>query len=144
MNYRKRRDLLSAMFWWAALLFTIGFWYAVFRLFVAPAFAHEAIPTAANPLGWRYDWECCSSIDCARVDKRNVTEGPEGVTIRLAKGDHPMLLWDAQTTIPYSSRQLRVRKDGDFHVCHDRQFIKPDGSKYEGKFLCVYLPPRGF
>lgn len=143
MTYRKRRDLLSAMLWWTALIYLVGFWAAVWVLAVK-AFAHDAIPTAEQPLGWRYDWECCSSLDCARVDKRNVTEGPEGVTVRLAKGDHPMLLWDAEITIPYSSKQLRVSKDGDFHVCHDRQFIKPDGTRYEGKFLCVYLPPRGF
>lgn len=143
MTYRRRHHLLSAVLWWAALIYLVAFWWVAGAI-LYHALAHDAIPTQAQPLGWRYDWECCSIADCARVDKRNVTEGPEGVTVRLAKGDHPMLLWDAEITIPYSSKQLRISKDGDFHVCHDRQFLKPDGSKYEGKFLCVYLPPRGF
>ena len=144
MNYRRRRDLAGLIFWWFAVIFTIGFWYVLFLLFVWPALAHDALPTASQPLGWRYGWECCSSLDCARVEKRNVIEGPEGVTVRLSKGDHPMILWQTEALIAWGSRQIRESPDGEFHVCHDRQILKPDATRYMGKVICVYLPPRNF
>jgi hypothetical protein len=145
MNYRKRRDLAGLIFWWFAVIFTIGFWYVLFLLFVWPALAHEAKPTAAQPNGWSYGWECCSSTDCAMTPAQHVKEGPDGVTVTLDKGRHPMILWPTQETIPWGSPKIKYEsKDGLYHVCHKRQFIKPDASRYMGEVICVYLPPRSF
>jgi hypothetical protein len=102
-----------------------------------PSQAHMA------PTGWRYGWDCCSAKDCVQVHPYNVVEGPAGVTVRLQPYEHPMLLWPVTVTIPYGSKQLRYEsQDGFFHVCHNRQYTRPDGSRFEGDVICVYLPPR--
>ncbi|MCU0789449.1 MAG: hypothetical protein MUE79_00130 [Nitratireductor sp.] len=104
-----------------------------------PATAHMAAT------GWSYGWDCCSSKDCAQVHAYNVTEGAAGVTVRLQPQDHPMLLWPVAVVIPYGSKQLRYEsRDGNYHVCHNRQYVRPDGSHAEGQVICVYLPPKSF
>src|SRR5690606_5626483 len=40
------------------------------------ALAHDAMPSAAKPQGWKYPYSCCSSTDC-----REVKMGPKG-TVR--------------------------------------------------------------
>lgn len=122
-----------------AITFCLGMWWAT------PARAHMAAATPQQPMGWNYGWECCSAKDCAQAPAKGVTEGPNGVTVRLEPGEHPMLLWPVEITIPYGDPALKYEsKDGLYHVCHDRQFIKPDGSHHTGRVICVYLPPRGF
>jgi hypothetical protein len=107
---------------------------------VPPPRAAEAHMAAT---GWQYGWDCCSAKDCAQVHADNVVEGAAGVTVRLQPGDHPMIQWPVVETIPYGSKQLRYEsKDGYFHVCHNRQYERPDGSRQMGHVICVYLPPR--
>lgn len=119
--------------------------FAAFLFWAGQAHPHMAAATPQAPLGWSYGWECCSQKDCAQAPAKAVTEGPNGVTVRLEPGEHPMLLWPVEITIPYGSPSLKYEsKDGLYHVCHDRQFIKPDGSHHTGRVICVYLPPRGF
>lgn len=120
-----------------AFLFTL--------VLVLPARSHKALPTAAQPYGWQYSWKCCSGTDCAMVQKRNIIEGPNEITIRLAKGEHPMVtLRDVEYKIPYSSDKIQESPDGEYHVCKSRQFVKPDGSIEDGTLYCVYLTPKGY
>jgi hypothetical protein len=140
----KTEQFLAATFWWFAIVFTVAFW-VVFAVLMSKAFAHMAAATPQQPQGWQYGWECCSMNDCAQVRKTAVTEGADGVTVHLEPGDHPMILWAVTYTIPYGDKRLKYEsKDGLYHVCHKRQFVKPDGSINVGDVICVYLPPRGF
>ncbi|RUU57336.1 hypothetical protein EOC99_25430, partial [Mesorhizobium sp. M7A.T.Ca.TU.009.01.1.1] len=41
-------------------LFAIG----AMAMLTAPAFAHDATPTAARPQGWSYPFACCANYDC--------------------------------------------------------------------------------
>ncbi len=50
-------------------------------LSVGPVAAHDAPPTAAQPLGWRYPFSCCAGYDCRAATKGEILERPEGYVI---------------------------------------------------------------
>jgi hypothetical protein len=92
----------------------------------APAAAHEASPTAAQPNGWTYPFSCCSGIDCHQVRDQAVLEGPRGYVIKLT-GELIM------------SRDARIKDspDGLFHQC-------TVAGKPTGRTICLFVPPRSF
>jgi hypothetical protein len=87
---------------------------------------HDAIPTASQPLGWAYGWECCNLMDCREVAPGAVSETPEGYVIKLT-GE----------LIPYGDKKIKPSKDEFFHHCTKQ-------GKPEGETICLYVPDRGF
>lgn len=78
--------------------------------------AHEA------PLGWAYDYECCSGVDCRQAKVRETINGyvvPSG------------------ELIPYGDKRVRLSKDEFFHWCTVRGLDTT-------ATLCIYVPNRGF
>jgi hypothetical protein len=97
-----------------------------FTALTAPAAAHDALPTAAQPNGWTYPFSCCSGIDCRQVSDQAVLEGSRGYVIKLT-GELIM------------SRDTRVKNspDGQFHQC-------TVAGKPTGRTICLFVPPRSF
>lgn len=92
----------------------------------APAMAHDAIPTAQQPLGWKYPGGCCSSNDCRRADDE-VKETANGYQIA-----------ETGEVVPYGDVRIKDSPDGEFHWC--RHLAGVDA----GKTICLFVPPRGF
>ena len=106
-------------------------------LVCAPALAHDAKPTAMQPLGWKYDAVCCHGShidgDCQAISDETVTPIPGGYRITLRPGDHRLV------TKPhvYEIKQEKVREspDGAYHAC-----LYPT----EDRLQCFYAPPMSF
>jgi hypothetical protein len=91
-------------------------------LLACPVRAHEALPTAAKPLGWSYPYSCCSGVDCRQVSNKAISERSEGYVINgtgevVAYSDttRPTVFitgarWPAPTTARRSASSFR-RKD---------------------------------
>ncbi|MBR2688942.1 MAG: hypothetical protein IKE42_13910 [Aquamicrobium sp.] len=88
-------------------------------LLCGPARAHDA------PVGWSYDVECCSGLDCYQAPASDVKETRDGYL--LSTGE----------LIPYSDRRIRPSRDEFFHEC------KPGGQTASPRSLCLYVPNRG-
>lgn len=88
--------------------------------------AHEALPTAAMPNGWRYEVSCCSNFDCREVPGSAITEGPNGYVINRT-GE----------VIPMTDPKVKASPDGEFHWCSV-------GGQNDSRTICLYVPPRGF
>jgi hypothetical protein len=95
-------------------------------LAAAPAAAHDAPPTAAQPNGWTYPLSCCSNMDCHPVRDQAVTEGPRGFVIQ-ATGEL------------ITSRDSRIKNspDGLYHQC-------TVGGAPNGRTICLFVPPRSY
>jgi hypothetical protein len=98
--------------------------------FVLPtvAFAHDAIPTAAQPEGWTYPLQCCSLRDCRPTQASEVDETRDGYTVAstgefIAHGD---------------KRIKELSQDGEIHICQQ------GGNFDSGRVLCLLIPPRSF
>ena len=94
-------------------------------IFTKAALPHDAIPTASQPLGWAYDYSCCSLADCREVKDSAVKEDARGFTI-VATGE----------LIPHGDKRLKQSKDEFFHWCSVAGL--PDS-----RSLCLYVPNRG-
>ena len=68
--------------------------------------AHDALPTAAQPLGWSYPFSCCSRYDCRGVAHNAIGERPEGYVIE-GTGE----------VIGYTDSRIKNSPDGMFHWC---------------------------
>jgi hypothetical protein len=90
------------------------------------ACAHEATPTAAQPLGWSYPLSCCSNFDCKRVANGSVKERPEGYEISTGE------------IVGYEDKRIRMSPDGEFHWCAHQSGVDA------GRTICLFVPPRGF
>lgn len=90
------------------------------------AWPHNAPPTASQPLGWAYGWECCNLMDCREVPESAIEESPAGYVIK-ATGE----------VIPYSDKKVKQSKDERFHWCSK-------GGKPDTATICLYVPNRGF
>ena len=101
-----------------------GILFAV--LSAAPAAAHDATPTPAQPKGWSYPFSCCSGMDCREIRDQAVLEGPRGYVIKIT-GE---LITPADTRIKDSP-------DGRFHQC-------TVAGKATGRTICLFVPPRSF
>lgn len=82
--------------------------------------AHDALPTAAQPLGWKYDLSCCSGRDCRQLSDKEVRITPQGYE------------WDGEI-FPMNSHKIRQSPDGYYHGC------KMDS----GNRPCLYTPGFG-
>ncbi|MVA98865.1 hypothetical protein GN330_16580 [Nitratireductor sp. CAU 1489] len=85
--------------------------------------AHDALPTAAQPNGWKYPFACCSNFDCRAVDA--VKERPEGYVVPSGE------------IVPMTDKRVRHSPDGLFHWC-------TVAGKDDGKTICLFVPPRSF
>ena len=90
------------------------------------AIAHDALPTAGQPNGWKYPFSCCSGFDCRSVPQTAIRERPEGYVIQRT-GE----------VLGYKDARLRDSPDGEFHWC------SVAGSD-SGKTVCLFVPPRSF
>lgn len=111
--------------------------FVAWEMALRPAHAHEA------PSGWSYDAACCSGHDCAMVRPSAIHEGPNGITITLKAGEHPMLIGPFTAFVGNDSRKLKESPDGEWHVCMGRQWRMRDGNFSDGAIYCVYRPIRG-
>lgn len=113
-------------FWWFAL-FAAWLVLCVAFFVSTKVMAHEAIPTAANPTGWTYGWECCSAMDCEQVKQSSIGETPDGYVVRRT-GE----------VIGYADKRIKRSKDEFYHRC------TPGGNADALRSICLYVPNRGF
>lgn len=90
------------------------------------ALPHDAIPTASQPLGWAYGWECCNLMDCREVGENVIEETPQGYVYKVT-GE----------LIPYGDKKIKQSKDEYYHLC-------TKGGKDDTAIICLYTPNRGF
>jgi hypothetical protein len=90
------------------------------------AWPHDALPTAAQPHGWRYPFSCCSGYDCREVPDSAVAETPDGYVIRRT-GE----------VIPYSDVRVKDSPDGRLHWCSV-------AGEEDSRTICLFRAPRGF
>ncbi|TIW28727.1 MAG: hypothetical protein E5V63_04205 [Mesorhizobium sp.] len=93
---------------------------------VVAAFAHDALPSTTQPLGWTYDYSCCSAFDCRSVGTAAVAETSEGYVVKLT-GEK----------IPYGDKRIKRSKDEYFHQC------TIGGDPKATHSICLYVPDRG-
>lgn len=91
----------------------------------APAMAHDAMPTAAQPEGWTYPPSCCSLMDCRRVPKEAISERPEGYVIN-GTGE----------VVPMTDTRVRRSPDGEWHWC------SVAGAE-NSRTICLFAPVGG-
>lgn len=117
----------------AALTFlSIGLGGGLAYLAVGPAMPHDALPTAAKPLGWSYPVSCCSGYDCGEIPASAVSEGPDGYRVHLEPGDHQFVTEAITFLIPYGI--VKDSPDGAYHICISAQM----------KLLCFFAGSKGF
>jgi hypothetical protein len=92
----------------------------------APAFAHDAKPTAAMPQGWSYPFSCCSGYDCRAVSQTSISERPEGYVIK-GTGE----------VVAYSDKRIKNSPDGEYHWCSV-------AGANDGKTICLFVPPQSY
>jgi hypothetical protein len=90
------------------------------------AAAHDALATAARPLGWSYPYSCCSGYDCRAVSSSRISERPEGYVIK-GTGE----------VVAYSDARLKNSPDGEFHWCSKQ-------GRDDGETICLFVPPRSY
>lgn len=92
-----------------------------------PAYAHDALPTASQPLGWAYPISCCSGVDCREVKNNEVIEIDGGYQVVLT-GE----------VILFGDKRIRYEsQDGEIHWC------SVDG-KPDTKTICLIVPPPSY
>ncbi|MCA0013563.1 hypothetical protein LB561_09005 [Mesorhizobium sp. B292B1B] len=94
---------------------------------MASAFAHDAKPTAAKPLGWSYPFACCANYDCRTAHTGEVLEKPEGYVI-AGTGE----------VVPMTDKRVKDSPDGEFHWCAHQAGLDA------GKTICLFVPPRSY
>ncbi|PDQ19873.1 hypothetical protein CN311_17080 [Mesorhizobium sanjuanii] len=104
-------------------LFTTG----AIAVLTAPAFAHDATPTAAKPQGWSYPFACCANYDCRTTHTGEVLEKPEGYVI-AGTGE----------VVPMTDKRVKDSPDGEFHWCAHQAGLDA------GKTICLFVPPRSY
>lgn len=105
----------------------IGYALLCTVLIEGKVWAHQATPTASQPLGWAYGIECCSSKDCADMPAGEITSTPEG--------------WRVASTgevIPYGDHRIKRSRDERFHRC------AIGGDFTRKRSLCLYVPDLSF
>ena len=99
----------------------------ILALFAGPVLAHDAKPTAAQPLGWRYPFSCCADYDCRAATKGEVLERPEGYVIT-----------DTGEVVPMTDKRVKASPDGQYHWCAHKAGLDA------GRTICLFVPPRSF
>lgn len=95
-----------------------------------PARAHNA------PSGWAYDYDCCSTYDCAQVRSGVIVEVMGGYQVVVMPGTHIMVPLGSEPVrafIPHGDPRIRVSGDANRHACVSGV----------GRVLCIYVPPGG-
>lgn len=129
MNTILRRQLVLNA---AVAVAAIGIGAAAFvSIFTAPAYPHDALPTAAQPQGWSYPFSCCAGFDCREIPASAVQERPDGYHVTLRPGQHPMVKAPMSFVWPYAT--ARSAPDGLYHACISAQ----------SKPLCFFAGARG-
>lgn len=116
---------------YAAVILAL-YWLAGIILLSERARAHDAIPTASQPLGWTYPFSCCSGYDCRRVGASR-----SGARITVAETDEGYKISSTGEVLGYGDARLRDSPDGEFHWC---SVAGADDSRT----ICLFVPPRGF
>src|SRR5882724_2771763 len=93
---------------------------AAIAVLTAPAFAHDATPTAAMPQGWSYPFACCANYDCRTAHTGEVLEKPEGYVI-AGTGE----------VVPMTDKRVKDSPDGEFHWCAHQAGLDA------GKTICL-------
>jgi hypothetical protein len=104
-------------------LFTAG----AIAVLTAPAFAHDAKPTATLPQGWSYPFACCANYDCREVSQTSISERPEGYVIK-----------DTGEVVAYRDKRVKDSPDGEFHWCAHQAGLDA------GKTICLFVPPSSY
>ena len=95
-------------------------------IWIGQARAHDAIPTAAMPQGWRYPYSCCSGMDCRQIDEHRVKETRSGYLMPTGE------------VIPYSGdTRLKDSPDGMMHWC-------TVAGAEDGRTICLFAPPKSY
>lgn len=108
-----------------ALMWACGIIIAVW-LMVGQAWAHDAIASRQQPLGWAYDYSCCNLMDCREVADAAVKTTRAGYVI-VATGE----------VIPFNDPRIKRSKDEFFHWCSK-------GGREDSETICLYKPDAGF
>jgi hypothetical protein len=95
-------------------------------LLACPVRAHEALPTAAKPLGWSYPYSCCSGVDCRQVSSKAISERSEGYVIN-GTGE----------VVAHSDTRVKNSPDGVYHWCSV-------AGANDSKTICLFVPPKGY
>ena len=106
----------------AALLATL----TAASLSAIPAIAHDALPTAAKPMGWSYPYACCSGIDCRQVSAKAISERPYGYIIN-----------NTGEVVGYADSRIKDSPDGVYHWCSV-------AGADDGRTICLFVPPKSF
>jgi hypothetical protein len=109
--------------------------------FAPLAQAHQAQPSAAQPLGWLYPKSCCSGEDCQRIPQAAVTITATGYHLELTPALHKQLTVAKAFDVPFTSPQVRPSPDGDYHVCISPLFYDTR-SVGGGNVICLFVPAR--
>lgn len=115
---------------WAIFLF-------VFSL-GAELYAHEAMPTAAQPLGWKYPSSCCSGYDCRRVgDAAPIPQSEGGDGVFITETTNGFVVNTTHELIAHGDKRIKDSPDGMYHWCSTSGSVT-------GRTICLYVPPRAF
>ncbi len=87
--------------------------------------AHEAIPTATQPLGWQYDYSCCNLLDCSQS-----AHGDIKIT------EYGYLVVNTKEVIPWGDKRIKRSRDEYYHRC------VPGGNVNALRSLCLYVPDQ--
>lgn len=101
------------------LFFLIVFALALF-IALRNADAHE----------W-YDEACCSGHDCAPIPAHAVRWTPQGWSVSLLPGEHPMVRRAISRTFPETAWNAKPSQDRQWHAC-----VLPSTQT----IVCVYVP----
>ncbi|HMM65277.1 MAG TPA: hypothetical protein PKD01_14175 [Mesorhizobium sp.] len=96
-------------------------------LVTGPVLAHDATPTPAQPLGWRYPFSCCADYDCRTASEGEVLERPGGYVI-AGTGE----------VVPMTDGRIKDSPDGQYHWCAHRTGLDA------GRTICLFVPPHSF
>lgn len=121
-------------------LIIVSLWVSLIMALESKSYAHEAIPTAAQPFGWAYPSNCCSGQDCKDAKSFVVRETPNGYDVFIRPGEHAQVKDGPYTDlIPYGDVRIKESPDQLFHVC-----ISSYMERKPSRTICLFVPPRSF
>ena len=130
-----------AAFWWLAIAFTLAFWIGLWAL-IAVASAHDALSSRTQPYGWAYDWSCCNTTDCRRLDKDEIEETPTGYIWR-SKHSGEVHVFSLGEVAETGHQRIRRSQDEFYHGCETNPLVNPKGQVVtRARKLCLYVPDK--
>lgn len=105
--------ILKALMYSIALIALACFVYGV-----GQAWSHDA------PTGWKYQYACCSGIDCREVPASWISEQPDGYHVPSGE------------VVGYLDTRVKDSPDGQTHWCSQ-------GGSDTGRTICLFVPQRG-